>query len=145
MKPKKKMAMSFGCLMMVGVLGCCNIGMRADDELAPYACAPHPYFCTAGIWQYVVDPTHDSYCGTMAYIMIELWPFFVVDEVFEVALDTVFLPVDLTSMYCLTEERRKKVADYYERQKSIADYHERRKKGETEEERPVVELVDEEP
>ena len=86
--------MSIRCLMLVGLSGCCNYCTRTEGEIAPYACTPHPYYCTAEIWQDVAL-TRKYHCGTAAALAIQTWPISVVDEVCEVALDTVFLPVDL--------------------------------------------------
>ena len=114
---KKSMAMLLGCLVVAGLTGCCNIETRVDDEFAPYACAPHPYYCTAETWPYVVNPAHNAACGRMAAFMIQMWPIFVVDEVCEVALDTVLLPVDLIGQCCRTDEQRKKLEQVYEKRK----------------------------
>jgi hypothetical protein len=125
---KKNMAMSIGCLVMAGMLGCCNIFTRVEGEFAPYACAPHPYYCTAEVWPDVAL-SRTYLCGTVAALAVEVWPISVFDEVFEVALDTVFLPVDLTGMCCRTDEQRKKLAEVHELRKTIAEEHERRMKG----------------
>ncbi len=125
---KKKIAMSIGCLVLAGLSGCCNIITRTEGNGAPYACTPYPYYCTAEIWPGVILDYGDYYCGTKVMLMRRLWLLSVVDEVFEVALDTVFLPVDLTSLYCFTDERRKKIAEDREWRKKIAEERERRKK-----------------
>ena len=100
---KKEIAMSTGCLMLAGLSGCCNIITRVEGEFAPYACAPHPYFCTAEVWQDVAF-SREYHCGLAAGIAMMMWPFCVVDEVCEVVLDTVFLPVDLTYLCFRTDE-----------------------------------------
>ena len=125
---KKTIAMSIGCLVLAGLSGCCNCITRTEGNGAPYACAPYPYYCTAETWPGVILDYGDHYCGTKVMLMRRMWLFCVVDEVFEVALDTVFLPVDLTSLYCFTNERRKEIAEARERRKKIAEEHERRKK-----------------
>ena len=109
---KKRMVMSIGCLMAVVLSGCCNYLVRMKDKDlpddwgrdAPYACAPHPYFCTAEVWQDVAF-SREYHCGLAAGIAMMMWPFCVVDEVCEVVLDTVFLPVDLTYLcFCADEQ-----------------------------------------
>lgn len=111
---KLGMAMSIGCLMAVGVSGCANYLVRTGDENVrsrigvdlPYACAPYPYLCTAEMWKpvslYSFRHPRPDCCGMPGALEIGLWPFFAVDEACEVALDTVFLPVDLT--YLLMKE-----------------------------------------
>ena len=103
---KKRVEMLIGCLMIVGLSGCCNYFVRTEDKDAPYACAPHPYYCTARVWSVVsrdaVRNPPPRCCAIPAAVEILVWPFSVVDEVCEVAFDTVFLPVDLT--YLLVKE-----------------------------------------
>ncbi len=84
--------------MVAGIAGCCNYCTRTEGEIAPYACAPHPYYCTATIWPDVAL-TRKYHCGTAAAFARIAWPFSVVDEVGEVAFDTVFLPVDLMCLF----------------------------------------------
>ena len=83
-----------GCLLVAGVSGCCNYCTRTEGEIAPYACAPHPYYCTAEVWPDVAL-TRKYYCPTAAGLAIETWPISVVDEMCEVVFDTFFLPADL--------------------------------------------------
>ncbi|MBR4258429.1 MAG: hypothetical protein IKQ17_05320 [Kiritimatiellae bacterium] len=111
---KLGMAMSIGCLMAVGVSGCANYLVRTGDENVrsrlgvdlPYACAPYPYLCTAEMWKpvslYSFRHPRPDCCGMPGALEIEFWPLFAVNEVCEVALDTIFLPVDLT--YLLVKE-----------------------------------------
>lgn len=108
---KKNIAIPIGCLMMAGLFGCCNYIARTEGEVAPYACAPHPYYCTAEIWPGVILDYGKHCCGMKVAIMRLTWPFCVVDMMFEVALDTVFLPVDLTCLCFCTDEERKKIAE----------------------------------
>ena len=106
---KLGIAMSIGCLLVAGLSGCYNYWVRTGDKDilsdlgvdVPYACAPHPYFCTAVVWPEVAL-SRDYQCGLAAALAVEMWPFSVVDEACEIALDTVFLPVDLT--YLLKKE-----------------------------------------
>ena len=125
---KKKIAMSTGCLILAGLSGCCNIITRVEGEFAPYACAPHPYYCTAEVWPDVAL-SRTYLCGTVYALARAMWPISVVDEVGEVVFDTVFLPVDLTGMYCRTDEQRKRLAEVHELRNEIAEMHERRMKG----------------
>ena len=92
------MVMSIGCLMIAGLSGCCNYATRTEGKVAPYACVPHPYYCTAEVWQDVAF-TRKYDCGLAATYALMVWPITVVDEVCEVALDMVFLPVDLTCLF----------------------------------------------
>ena len=34
-----------------GMSGCCNYVTRTEGKVAPYARTPHPYYCTAEVWQ----------------------------------------------------------------------------------------------
>ena len=95
---KLKVVMSIGCLVIAGLSGCCNYATRTEGKVAPYACAPHPYYCTAEVWQ-DVTLTRKYDCGLAATCALMVWPITVVDEVCEVAFDTVFLPVDLTYLF----------------------------------------------
>jgi hypothetical protein len=72
--------------------------LRTEGKVAPYVCAPHPYYCTADVWQDVAF-TREYDCGLAATCALMVWPITVVDEVCEVALDMVILPVDLTYMF----------------------------------------------
>ena len=92
------MVMSIGCLMIAGLSGCCNYATRTEGKVAPYACAPHPYYCTAEVWQDVAF-TRKYDCGLAATCALMVWPITVVDEVSEVAFDKVFLPVDFTYLF----------------------------------------------
>lgn len=103
---KLGMAMPIACLLAVSLSGCLNYLVRTEDKDVlsdlggdpPYACAPHPYFCTAEIWPDVAL-SRDYGCGFAAGLAVQLWPLAVVDEACEIALDTVFLPVDLTYLF----------------------------------------------
>ena len=141
---KKNMAMAIVCLVIAGVSGCCNIITRVEGEFAPCACAPHPYYCTAEVWPDVAL-SRTYLCGTAFALARAVWPICVVDEVFEVAFDTVFLPVDLTGMYCRTDEQRMKLADIRERRKEIAEWHERRMKGEDVESSCPIQIIQQPP
>lgn len=90
--------------------GCCNIMTRTEARNAPYGCARHPYYCTASVWSdcvcapyYAMGGNAPDPSGGIWYAFATVtWPFWVVDEVCEAALDTVFLPADLT--YLCTKE-----------------------------------------
>ena len=77
------------------------------NDRAAYVCSPYPYWATASVWEECVcAPLKvDSKTGSdgiwYAFATVS-WPFWVVDEVCEVALDTVFLPVD--GIYMLVKE-----------------------------------------
>ena len=81
--------------------------IQHDRRSGPYACGPYPYASTAEVFDTCLlaplrtygviagrsnDPIGNALCTLT-------WPFWVVDEVGEVVLDTAFLPVD--SVYYL--------------------------------------------
>lgn len=91
-------------IMVLLLAGCANYAMRTDSSrrFGPYVCEPYPYAATAGVFDdcllaplrtfdVIGDRTNDPIGNALCTLT---WPFWVVDEVFEVALDTVFLPVD---------------------------------------------------
>ena len=93
--------------------GCCNITTRGTRTATkPFWVARHPYYCTAAVWS-------DSICapfkvmgtngadGIWYSVATVTWPFWVVDEVFEVVGDTVFLPADATYL-CLRNDNQRK-------------------------------------
>ena len=92
---------ALGALLLCG--GCCNIGTRfGATRRTPVFCAPSPYYCTATLWTDCVCAPFRAFGGgvstagrTWDAVATVTWPFWVVDEVCEVALDTVFLPVDV--------------------------------------------------
>lgn len=103
-----KVAMTIGCLSLAGLAGCCNCLIRTENNIAPYACAPHPYYCTADVWQDIVF-TRKYHCGQCYIFMMWMWPVTVVDEVCEVALDTFFLPLDLMCLFTREDDVRERV------------------------------------
>lgn len=86
----------FAVALVMLTYGCANLNERLS---APYACARSPYYCTAEAWTDCVcapfklgnGNSQDPIWTCFATLT---WPFWLVDEVAEVALDTVFLPVD---------------------------------------------------
>lgn len=88
--------------------GCCNIMTRTDNRTSPYACAPHPYYCT---WEDLnvlaapfSEPTGPEGSIAKAYATV-FSPVFLVDLPFEIALDTVFFPVDAVWYWGVKEGR----------------------------------------
>ena len=90
------------CAMLAG---CCNIMTRTECETEPYACAPYPYYCTWEDMKVLAvpfsDPTGPEGSIAKAFATV-FFPLFLIDLPFEAALDTVFLPADLT--YLCTKE-----------------------------------------
>lgn len=88
------------CLVAALTLGgCCNFIVRKGNSHGPYMCAEHPYWCTAYVWTSSVSAPWklgNGPDGIWEAFATLTWPFWVVDEVCEAALDTVFLPVDAT-------------------------------------------------
>ena len=96
-----KRLLAIACAALLA--GCANFTMRTESgrRSGPYACGPHPYAATAGVFGDCIlaplrafeiidgrgDPVGDALCTLT-------WPFWVVDEVGEVVFDTAFLPVD---------------------------------------------------
>lgn len=91
---------SIGVSLMTG---CANLNVRLSK---PYVCAKHPYYCTAEAWSdcvcapFQLGSSNDPIWTSFATLT---WPFWLVDEVAEVALDTVFLPVD--GIYALCKDK----------------------------------------
>ena len=97
----------FGLFFAVAALcgGCCKISVRASNGryMGPYMCAPYPYNCTSEVWSDCICAPWKLKSGPDSIwygIATMTWPFWVVDEVCEVALGTVFLPVDATYLCC---------------------------------------------
>ena len=90
--------------------GCCNIVERCTDSGglrngSPYVCTSHPYYCTVAVWEDCICAPWSTVSGPDAIwpaIATVTWPFWIVDEVCEVVLDTVFLPVD--GIYAISKE-----------------------------------------
>ena len=78
--------------------GCCNLIGRCGEgtgywSTRGYHGISHPYRATKETWDILCLPDQDPILSS--YVMLT-YPFWVVDEVLEAAVDTVFLPVDLT-------------------------------------------------
>lgn len=92
------------CLLIAACTGCANLVERINHK--PYACARSPYYCTAEAWTdcvcapFKLGNSQDPIWTCFATLT---WPFWLVDEVAEVALDTVFLPVD--GIYALCKDK----------------------------------------
>lgn len=88
--------------------GCCNVNERFVSDSSPIWCSRHPYYSTSRVWEdCILAPSYIYYSKPMSgYEAIRYasatgaWPFWVVDELFEVVFDTVFLPVDATYLCC---------------------------------------------
>lgn len=99
----RRIQLAMAAFALALLAGCANINVRTSK---PYACAPHPYYCTERTWSRCVcapfqfGSSNDPIWTSFATLT---WPFWLVDEVAEVALDTVFLPVD--GIYALCNNR----------------------------------------
>ena len=87
--------------------GCANIITRSGENEEPILCSPYPYSSTCTIWSACVCgpfklSEKNGWDGMWYALATVTWPFWVVDEVFEVCLDTVFLPVD--GIYLMVKE-----------------------------------------
>ena len=109
---KRLFAMACAALLA----GCANYAMRTDSSrrFGPYVCEPHPYAATAGVFDdgllaplraFEIIDRDDDPIGTAFFTLT--WPFWVVDEVGEVVLDTAFLPVDSVYYFFFREENQR--------------------------------------
>lgn len=95
-------------IMLLAVMsGCANIQNRSGQNEAPMFCSPSIYKSTEEVWkECVMAPfrlsSADGGDGMWYAIATMTWPIWIVDEVCEVCLDTVFLPVD--GIYKLVKE-----------------------------------------
>lgn len=96
------------------ICGCCNIVERSQGTYttmgmecgSPYFCAKHPYYCTAATakdclaapYYWLTDSYADWGAAMWGAFATLTYPFWVADEVCEIALDTVFLPCDIYAM-----------------------------------------------
>jgi len=87
--------------------GCCNMAVRSQSgKRSPYFLQPHPYYSTAQVWDdcicapFQLGKSNDPIWTSLATIT---WPVWLVDDVCEVALDTIFLPADATYYCCKGE------------------------------------------
>lgn len=104
-------------IALLASAGCANLVGRAvsSNRNGPYGCMPHPYAATADVFDDCVlapfrtykviaghhtDPVGDALCTLT-------WPFWIVDEVGEIVLDTVFLPVDSVYYFFFREENQR--------------------------------------
>ena len=89
------------------VSGCNNVMVRSSE---PYGVAGHPYECTAEVWDCCVSApwkVTEGPEGIWYAVATITWPFWLVDEVLEVACDTVMLPADATYYYCHKKETKR--------------------------------------
>lgn len=86
--------------------GCCNIMVRIDP---PILCSA-PYESTKNVWSdcicapFQLGTSNDPIWTSLATIT---WPFWLMDGVCEVALDTAFLPVDAAYFWYVNKQERK--------------------------------------
>lgn len=94
--------------------GCCNIVQRSEGTYvtmgrecgSPYFCAKHPYYCTAATandclaapYRVLTDDYADWGAAMWGAFATLTYPFWIADEICEIALDTVFLPCDIYAM-----------------------------------------------
>ena len=90
--------------------GCMNCLSRFEEGTSFYKTngwngREHPYRSTKEIWDCVCLPFGDGGQDPILYgiVVCITWPFWLVDDVLEVAVDTVLLPVDLIGMSCSRE------------------------------------------
>ena len=100
-----KRFLGFLCLMLL--CGCANVSSRIGLYGSTVLCSPSPYNSTCVVWSDCVCAPFklsgkDGFDRTWYALATVTWPFWVVDEVCEVFLDTVFLPVD--GIYKLVKE-----------------------------------------
>ena len=87
--------------------GCANIGARSGVFGEAILCSPFPYNSTYVVWNECICAPFkvskkNGWDGMWYALATITWPFWVVDEVFEVCLDTLFLPVD--GIYLMVKE-----------------------------------------
>lgn len=110
-----KRLLAIACAALLA--GCANYCMRTESggRSGPYVCEPHPYAATAGVFddcllaplrtfEVIVDRHNDPIGNALCTLT---WPFWAVDEVGEIVLDTAFLPVDLTYYFFFKEETQR--------------------------------------
>ena len=84
--------------------GCCNFVERTNSE-PPYVVAEHPYQYTVQVWGDCISApfrlSGKNGADNVWYAMATVtWPFWLVDELGEVCLDTLFLPADGVYALC---------------------------------------------
>lgn len=106
----------FLAIVAVALLaGCANYAMRTEcgRNFGPYVCEPYPYAATASVFDdcliaplraFEIIDRNDDPIATALFTLT--WPVWVVDEVGEAVLDTVFLPVDSAYWLFFKEEQR---------------------------------------
>jgi uncharacterized protein YceK len=97
--------------------GCASLTTRiqCDWRSGPYACGPYPYAATAGVFDdcllaplrtfEIIADRHNDPVGNALCTLT--WPFWVVDEVGEIVLDTAFLPVDSVYYFFFRKENQR--------------------------------------
>ena len=94
----------FWSLLLLFGGGCCNLAVRSQSgKTSPYFLQPHPYYSTANVWENCICAPWSGQSGADAIwstVATVTWPFWIVDELCEVVLDTLFLPVDATYYCC---------------------------------------------
>jgi hypothetical protein len=97
--------------------GCASLTTRIqhDWRSGPYACGPYPYASTVEVFDtallaplrtygVIADRSNDPIGNALCTLT---WPFWVVDEVGEVILDTAFLPVDSVYYFFFRKENQR--------------------------------------
>ena len=101
----------FAVALVMLACGCVNIMERSEGIYttmgmecgSPYFCAKHPYHCTVTVakdclaapYRWLVDDYADWGEAVWGAFATLTYPFWIADEVCEIALDTVFLPCDI--------------------------------------------------
>ena len=101
----------FAVALVMLACGCVNIMERSEGTYTtmgmecgcPYFCAKHPYYCTVTVakdclaapYRWLVDDYADWGEALWGAFATLTYPFWIADEVCEIALDTVFMPCDI--------------------------------------------------
>lgn len=97
--------------LLAAACGCVNIMERSEGTYttmgmecgSPYFCAKRPYYCTVAVakdclaapYRCLVDDYADWGEALWGAFATLTYPFWIADEVCEIALDTVFMPCDI--------------------------------------------------
>ena len=100
-----------GCCNLIKRTECCEV-VLGEERGSPYACSDHPYYCTTSVAKDCLAAPYYAVAGcdnidwakaTLYLVATLTYPFWVVDEVCEVAADTVMFPVDAVWYWCIRE------------------------------------------
>jgi len=106
---KKLIAILLAAASIATTTGCVNCLKRCEEGTSFYRTAgwhgrEHPYRSTKEIWDCVCLPFNGGGDDPILYgVVCITWPFWLVDDVLEGAVDTVLLPIDLIGKACSRE------------------------------------------